>query len=429
MLTLGTHRAFISPPDVTNLHPGGMGRLQSSPGFLDELEINLMVLQDGGRTAVICVSDELFVTHAEYADFCGLLGQRIPGASLIVCATHDHSATPVPHGKPTPEMQASILAARQKVREGFINSLEAALGNMCAVEVAAARIPFPDTLSGNRRAKLDNGSAISAFGAGPLIPPGHKCAGRPGPDPQEIDLLAFREPGKEHPKALLTGYSSHIHIYEIPYFNTEAAGAARNALRAAFPQTHPFYSVGFAGDVAIQKVHPCAGDDEPFRIQWEQQGLLAYGTAFAGAVARGLPALKYGITEGLAFLRHEEAGPSNLELLLVETLRIGPHAVCSLSGEMSLAWEDELREGLPCASLLSMGYNASWLGYVSPPLAFEEGSYETMRGPSDIFAYPTPTTRAKSATTTGARILGIARQQLDSLFPPPTPRPNIIPQP
>lgn len=420
MLTLGTHRAFISPPDVTNLHPGGMSRLQSSPGFLDELELNLMVLQDGGKTAVICVTDELFITREEYGDFCGLVEKQIPGASLILCATHDHSATPVPHGKPTPEMRAAILAARQKIRERFITSLEGALGNRTEVEVAAARIPFPETLSANRRAKLGNGSGISAFGAGPLIPPGQKCAGRPGPDPQEIDLLAFREPGKEHPKALLTGYSSHIHIYEIPYFNTEAAGAARNALRALFPGTHPFYSIGFAGDVAIQKVHPCAGDDESFRIQWEQKGLLAYGAAFAEAVARGLPSLKYGRTEGLVFVRHEEPGPSNEEFLLVETLRIGPHAICSLSGEMSLAWEEELRADLPCASLLSMAYNASWLGYVSPPLAFEEGSYETMRGPSDVFPYPTPTTRAKSATTTGAGILAIARRQLHALFPPPT---------
>lgn len=420
MLTLGTHRAYISPPDVTNLHPAGMSRLQPSPGFLDELEINLMVLRDGRRTAVICLSDELFITREEYEDFCGLLEERAPGACLIVCATHDHSATPVPHGKPTPEMHAAIRSAREKVRAGFISSLEAALGDLTEVEVAAARIPFPGTLSGNRRAKLGNGSAISAFGAGPLIPPGQKCAGRPGPDPAEIDLLAFRQPGHSHPKALLTGYSSHIHIYEIAYFNTEAAGAARNALRARFPGTHPFYSIGFAGDVAIQKVHPCAGDDEPFRIEWEKESLRAHGEAFAEAVARGLPSLKYAPAGGLDFLRHSEPGPSNEEFLLVETLRIGPHAVCSLSGEMSLAWEEELRAGLPCASLLSMAYNASWLGYVSPPLAFEEGSYETMRGPSDIFGYPTPTTRAKSATTTGARILALARRQLQTLFPPPS---------
>jgi hypothetical protein len=168
----------------------------------------------------------------------------------------------------------------------------------------------------------------------------------------------------------------------------------------------------------MQSCHPVRGDDdESARVQWQKDSALAYGQAFAEALLKGLPTLHYAPTGGLRFVRYEEPGPSNEEFILVETLRIGNHAICSVSGEFSLAFEALLRHQLPCASLLSLGYNRSWVGYVSSALAFEEGSYETHRGPSDFCPYPTPTTRAKSATTTGDHMIAIAKKQLTSLFP------------
>jgi hypothetical protein len=418
MLSLGFHQSVITPPVLKDMTPSGMGRLLPVLGVIDDLELNLLVLQDGKESAVICLTDELFITGSEYETCCTLVEKRLPGAGLILCATHDHSATPVPFGPETDEKRQAIRAPEERVLAAFADCLDAALTRMTPVEVAAARIPFPGSPSRNRRTKLSNGAGISAFGAAPMPPPGHKCAGRAGADPTEIDVLAFREPGSSHPKILLTSYASHIHFYEIPYFNTEAAGAARNALRRLLPHTHPVYALSFPGEIAMQSCHPVRGDDdESARVQWQKDSALAYGQAFAEALLKGLPTLHYAPTGGLRFVRYEEPGPSNEEFILVETLRIGNHAICSVSGEFSLAFEALLRHQLPCASLLSLGYNRSWVGYVSSALAFEEGSYETHRGPSDHVPYPTPTTRAKSATTTGDHMIAIAKKQLTSLFP------------
>ncbi len=416
MLILGTDRRSISPPSIEGLTMDGMPRRHSTLGILDELEINLFLLQDSGKSVAICVLDRLFVSQAEFTEYQNTLQELIPGAELILCATHSHSSSPIPFGEPSPGAISRCEAARMLVREAFVASVAAALSARTEVEVASARIPFFPAPGGNRRVKLDNGSCVSAFGAGPILPPGHKLAGYGGPDAEAIDVLAFRKPGGSHPVALITGYSSHIHFYEIPYFTGEAAGAARLAIRRALPGAHPLYTLSFPGDVAQQLYEPMPRDDEPSRIRWQQESAAAFGESFAGAISSELGNLEYAPTESLNFVRHEEASGRNDEFLLVETLKIGPHAVCSVSGEMFVEWERVLRKNLPCSSLLAMGYNASWLGYVATPLAFEEGSYEVMRGPSDVLDYPTPTTRAKSSTSTGSQIIEIAKNQIAHLF-------------
>ncbi len=416
MLILGTARRSISPPSTEGLTMDGMPRQHPTLGILDDLEINLFLLQNAGKSVVICMLDRLFISQAEFTDYQKILQGMIPGAELILCATHSHSSTPTPFGPSSPEAIARCDAASDAIKEAFVASIESAVATRAEVEVASARIPFLPAHGRNRRAKLDNGFCVSAFGAGPVLPPGHKFAGFGGPDAEAIDLLAFRKTGSTHPMALITGYSSHIHFYEIPYFTGEAAGAARKAIRSALPTVHPLYALSFPGDVAQQLAQPIPWDDEASRIRWQKESSEAFGSSFAEAICSGLKQVEYSPTQELNFVRHQEASGRNDEFLLVETLQIGPHALCSVSGEMFVDWELALRKDLPCASLLALGYNASWLGYVASPLAFEEGSYEVMRGPSNILDYPTPTTRAKSSTLTGFRIIEIAKNQIDQLF-------------
>ena len=417
MLILGTDRRSISPPSTEGLTMDGMPRRHPTLGILDDLEINLLLLQDAGKSVVICLLDWLFVRQAEFTAYENILQDLIPGAELMLCATHSHSSKPIPFGEPSPEAISRCEAAGTTLREAFAASLASALSARVEVEVASARIPFLPAPGGNRRVKLGNGSCVSAFGAGPILPPGHKLAGFGGPDAEAIDVLAFRKPGSVNPLALITGYSSHIHFYEIPYFTGEAAGAARLALRRALPEVHPFYAVSFPGDVAQQLCQPIPHDDEAARTRWQQESAQTFGLSFAQAVCPGLENLEYAPTKKLNFIRHQESSGHNEEFLLVETLQIGPHAVCSVPGEMFVDWEQAIRANLPCASLLALGYNASWLGYVATPLAFEEGSYEVMRGPVDVLGYPTPATRAKSSTQTGFQIIEIAKNQMAQLFP------------
>lgn len=420
MLTLGIGQAIISPPDITGLAPNGMPRSEVARSILDELEIHILLLREGDVTVALCVADQLFIAPKTDDEIRKRFLRRLPGAGLVLCATHDHSASPIPFGPlgpSDPESLARCDSAHDRVLSGFEEALDAALAHPVEVEVGAARVPFQPALGQNRRAKLSNGSAVSIFSSGPVVPPGQRWAGSAGDDPSHIDLLAFRaKSGRGLPLAILMSYASHIHFYEVPAFTTEAAGAARKALLRLLPDTHPVYAMSISGDVSLRFAQPIPCDEEPGKTEWQMESSRAFGESFAAAVAKALDGLDYDSGVPLRLISHVESGPSNDEDLMVQTLRIGPHALCSLPGEMFFAWEAILRDNLPCESLISLGYNRSWLGYIATPLAFEEGSYETMRGPSDILAYPTPTTRAKGATTTGNKIMDIARGQFAELF-------------
>lgn len=397
----------------------GMPRKIPSLGVLDQPELHLVLLEGLRHRIVFCIADELFITDPAYQSLCSVLEQEWPGAELMLCATHSHSASPVPFV--TTDDQARIQAEQhgRDLTTAFRTGVSQSLGKLRIVEVAAGRIPFLSEHVGNRRCKLDNGSCISAFSGGPVIPPGHKALGTPDGVPAEFDLLAFRAAGEQHPMVVLTSYSSHIHFYEIPLFSAEAAGAARNALRERMPATHVIYATGFAGDMSLVGPHPIPDDLEELKIRWQKESSRLFANDFAGAVDRCLGQLSYAQVDQIRFLRLEEPGPSNGELIVIESLRIGPHLLTTVPGEMSFYWERELRRSFPGESLFCAAYNRSWMGYVATALAFEEGSYETMRGPSDRLGYPSPAARAKSATTTGAHIVERARKQQRDLFVDP----------
>jgi hypothetical protein len=395
----------------------GMARRVPTRGALDPLEVNLAVLEQGDVTVVLAIMDQLFITGEDLAAFRAVVAKQIPDAKLMVFATHSHSASPVVSAPGTPEGIRNAEELRTRLFVAFEIALAEACATKVSVEVAAGRIPGPLGFARNRRVKLSNGSSVSAFAASPILPPGMRCVGLAAKDPTEIDVLAFREPGASVPKAVITSFASHIHFYEVPVFTAEAAGAARRALREELPGATTIYGLSFAGDIALQFAHPRPSDDDSDSIQWQASSGGRFGKAYAKAVVSGLQTLHFAATDVLAFCSREKEGSRNEEFLLVETLRIGSHALCSLPGEMFIEWEDSLRQDLPCESLITLCYNRSWLGYIASGLSFEEGSYEVMRGPSDILDYPSPTARAKSSTMTGHEVVDIARLQLEEMFP------------
>ena len=417
MIKLGTATFLVSPVAWDGVTLDGMPRILPTRGVLDDLQTDVFVLQDGTRTAVIATLDQCFITDDHFSNLRARLDGRLPGAHLILCSTHDHSGTAIPFDRADEKAAGNCTAARKIVYDGFSSALEQALREMREVEVAAGRIRLPVWLGRNRRAKLANGACIQAWGAGPLIPPGQKCAGKSGPDAVWIDVLAFRDPDAAEPRAMLSSYASHVHLYEIPYFSGEVAGAARRVMRERHPDLHLMYALGFAGDNALQFAHPIPKDDEDSRIEWQKEKAAAFGAAFSAALSDQLRTLKYSAVDSLQYTSDSEPGIRKGECMLVETLRIGPHAVCSLPGEMFIEFEQQLRRDMPCETLLPMAYNRSLLGYIATPLGFEEGGYETMRGSVDKIPYSKDYSGpVRSRTDSGRLILAKAREQLGTLF-------------
>ncbi len=417
MLKLGTAKSVISPRTWEKVTMDGMNRLLPTRGVMDDLSVDVFVLQDGKGTVVLCTLDQLFIPEPVFLNIEAITNRCLPNAHLILCATHDHSSTAVPVEPDSAEAISECAAAREIIYEGFSSALEQALKDLAEVELAAKRVSLPTPLGLNRRAKLANGTCVNAWGAGPVIPPGQKWAGK-GDDALSVDLMAFRKPGQAQPKAVLSSYASHIHFHEIPCFTGEAAGAARRAMHKRHPGLHLLYALSFAGDVAVLFPHPIPKDDEDSRIAWNQESSLAFGDAFSGALSEYLNDLAYAPVEEFRYRALEVAGPKEGEFLLLQSLRLGPHVLCSIPGEMFISWEKQLRQDLPGQTLLVMAYNRSNLGYVAAPLEFEEGSYETMRGPVDQVGYFSPDAGVKSGTQTGADVIEKARSEIGELFRP-----------
>lgn len=415
-MKLGTGSAVISPRVWDKITMSGMGRRIPTRGVLEDLRAQVFILQEKSETVVVSTIDQLFISE-EMADSIGdRVRKRLPEAKLILCATHVHSAEAIPFDRNDPVAKQNCAAAREIVYEGYSAAFEQALGNLREVEVASDRIHVPVPLGLNRRGRLDNGSCITAWDNGAMIPPGHKLAGKSSEDATWIDVLAFREPGQSRPRALISSYPSHVHFYEIPYFTDEAAGAARRALKKLRPEAEMVYALGCCGNIALGFAHPIPGNDEETRIAWYKEKSNAFGETFARVLDEQLDKLEYRPVDSLAYTSYREPGTERLQDMLIETLRIGSHAITVMPGEMFIEFDGQLRAGQPAESLLVMTYNRSFLGYVATPLGFEEGSYETMRGPVTQVGYLTPTERVKSELTTGDFIVGKAREQLATLF-------------
>ena len=216
-----------------------------------------------------------------------------------------------------------------------------------------------------------------------MIPFGHKAVGPAGPDSTRVDVLAVREVGTETPFAILTCYHTHPHLYELPYFSGEFPGAVKRRIERAFPGAVALHANATGGDVDLHSAHPMT-DYEPQQVRWFRESADLLSDRLVRAV---LPAI---FTTGFrrpADLRHEyyssqkEESPNSSRLTVISVVALGDFAFVSMPGEIFLSFGLELLAKSPFAHTMLTGYNGSREGYAPPPIGFEQGSYEVMRGP------------------------------------------------
>ena len=419
MLQLGSVHKVISPQQPELISMSGMGRLVPTRGVMDNTEVNAHVLYDGTRYVALCVLDLVFAQQSAYEQIQAGIAEQLPNAHVMMTCIHDHSATAVPFDKNNPEHVAESKAAHALMIAQSIAAILEAANALEDVEVASTRAYLPQALGTNRRAKLDNGTCVTAWGAGPIIPPGMSWTGFNGPDADWVDILAFKKIGVDEASAVITSYGSHIHFYEIPMITSEAGGCARAAMREMFPQTAVTYATAYAGDVSLQFPHPMPAGNDDVLIEWQRSQSERFAAVFARSVAHALGNLSYQSVEEMDVREFVWTGdvedPNSTARYVVQSLKLGDAVLCTLPGEMFLDFDEMLRAGLD-QHIVVMGYNNSWLGYVATPMGFEEGSYECMRGPADKLGYGEAVNRVKGSTTTGAEIINCARQQIAELF-------------
>lgn len=389
-LQIGISKQCISPERPELLVPTGMGRRHPTLGVLDDLFTEAMAISVAGELAFLVTSEIRYYPHTwvqrirdAVAAQTGCDPQRI-----LFSSTHNHCSSPAPIDD-SDEAQVACEAANEKIINAVIASCVEALRSKRPAEIACTSTALEETIGQNRRIRMDNGSCMNCWGAGAVHLFGRTFAGAAGPDSRRIDILCVREPGETEPFAIFTSYATHPHMYELPAFSGEFAGAAKRALEEQLPGICTMHANHAGGDQDIHCTHPMPDGHEQ-QLQWFKDSVQLLGQRFANAV---LPALNDLHWQRPSTLRHayvsSEDQPTDAKAptYILNHLKLGDLAFVSMPGELFHNVALEMFERSPVQHLMLMGYNGSGGMYTPLAQGFEQGSYEVMRGPRHQIAW------------------------------------------
>jgi hypothetical protein len=375
----------ISPEQPTLLKPTGMGRPVPTRGVLDPLRLEAMAFRAGGELAFFTTSDLRVIEWEWMAEIRQAVAART-GADpmkILFGAVHNHCTSPAPADS-SPQAKAAEQKAIRKIVNAFIDSCVEAAANLAPAEIAATTTHVLEPIGQNRRARLSNGTCANCWGSGPVIPPGLKYAGPAGPDSTRIDILAARRLGEEKPFAVLTSYASHPHLYALPYFSGETVGAFKRRIEQLVPGAVSLHADHCGGNIDMHCVHPVP-DEDLAQVAWFRKSTAVLAERFGRAVVPAIPKSGYFRPASLRhahFASEGMKGPGMAPLIFINAVALDDLALATIPCELFIELGLRIHAGSPFAHTILSAYDASGGEYIPPAIAFEQGSYEVMRGPS-----------------------------------------------
>ncbi len=417
----GVARRDIAPPQPRLLKPTGMGRPHPTRGVLDPLFVEALAVQAAGRTGFVITADLRTFEPKWVTSIRETVADRTgcdPWA-ILFSSTHNHCSSPAAADN-SPVAVAAAEEANLKICDATVAACCAAFESMRPAEWASATTHLAAPIGENRRMRFSGGICLNSWGAGPIVPPGRRITGPAGPDSTRIDMMAVRAPGAASPFALLVSYATHPHLYELPAFSGEFPGAAKRILAERLPGTTILHANHAGGDIDIHCVHPMPDDPEA-KIAWFQESAHRMGERFADAVVPAIPADGYTRPADLRHTHftteHQVTDPAQRPVY-INALALGDTALLSIPGELFHELGRQIHADCPFSSLCLMAYNGSG-AYMAPPIGFEQGGYEVMRGtsfprPGEDPLSPRPR-RVPVPMNMGTRVVEEARKLLERL--------------
>jgi len=407
---IGVATRDISPPQPELLKPTGMARLVPTRGVLDAVRAEAMAIRAGGELAFYLTSDTRTLALEWVREVRETVAEKTgcPPQRVLLTGVHNHCSNPMATDD-SPEAKAALQKAERRIIDAFIDACVEAAQNLAPAEVAATRVTLTQTVGENRRVRLSNGTCVNTWGSGPVIPPGHRCVGQAGPHSTEVCTFVARRVGETQPFVVLNAYPSHPHLYALPYFSGEFPGAVKRRGEKLMPGTTFMHTSSTGGNIDLHCVHPLP-DFDGAQVRWFQESTELLATRFLDDVLPALPTDGYVQPAAMRSVYHsteDEMLEGSSRLVILSVVGLGDIALVSMPGEMFIEFGQELLAESPFEHTIMGGYNGSVRGYVPPPIAFEQGSYEVMRGPALPHEEEARTGgRTRSDVNTGAEIVG-----------------------
>jgi len=410
---VGVASVEFSPDRPELLWVAGLHREHPTRGVLEGngLWVDAMAFQAGGRTAVVATSDTGGFGKWYEGEIPKAVAERtgIDAKLVIMGGRHNHSCQARAIDKDNPAAVQARKDYRKKIRTSMIEACVGAVADLRPAEIAAATATVSEPIGQNRRARYGHGGSMPSWGTGPVAIPGEKFAPPPGPDSKRIDFLVAREVGARQPFGILTSYASHIHLSAIPYFTGEAVGGIKNALKKRIPGLTVVYGTTTGGDIDMHCLHPIPPGGVEAEVEWFQKSCRELGRRFADALVPAIPAGGYIRPEELGheyFSNDGYKSDRGKRDYMINAIRLGNITMASIPAELFIELVNRMHEESPVEHLLLVGFNGSgWLGYIGTPLAYEQGGYETAKGPA-----PSPEEEERMlAAGQKSRLIGKAR--------------------
>ena len=383
-LKIGVARSDVSP-DKPELLKKRWGRNVFTRGVLIPIFIEALSIVSGNSIYFIITSD-LILTLRDIAERVRKAVSKKTGCdplNIIFSAVHNHSSM---YQKPKTVPPQTIKAQKEydkKIENGYIQACLDAYANIQPSEIAAASVILKERIGDCRRMQLSNGTCITAWGSGPVFIPGLKFAYPSVPQSKQIDILSIRKLGTDKPFAILTSYSSHIHLVKIPYFDGEAAGAMKKEIEARIPGVTALYTNATGGNIDMHRTtlpRPHTGKVED-DLKWYKKSADILAKRFANAVVPAIPTSGYSRPQKIYHKYYDSQDihkKKTMPRFLIHAMVLGNIALVNLQGELFLEYGIQMHQRCPFPHLLLLGYNETGraYGYVGTPLDYERGGFE-----------------------------------------------------
>jgi len=388
-------------PEIGASIPGGF-RPNPSKGTRDPLYAVACVVSDGTTTVALVGIDELFIGKHTVRQARERIQKntKIPGANVLVAASHTHSGGPVvsclgTEGDP---------AYEEKVGNGIAQAVEEAFAALQPSELGIG-LGKEDTISFNRRFLMKDGKEITHPGK-----PGtkfHDQIVRPsGPIDPDVGVLAARKPGGAV-TGIVVNFACHCTVVGGNLFSADYVGYLRKHLKGVYGETTAVVFLnGACGDLTQVDNQSTAREFGPEhanmmgaklaaeagrtinRMTWMKT--LSIGAATETVpirirpepdVAAEKPAFGlgsgpddiYAVERTLVAAEREKTPVIPCE---VQGLRIGPLGIATNGSEYFVEHALRIKQASPHKFTWFVELANEYLGYVPTAQAFVGGGYE-----------------------------------------------------